>query len=94
MNDSEAAAHVRVQGRVQGVGYRFFAQEAAEAHGLKGWVRNVPGGQVEAEVEGPRAAIENFLEDLRKGPPIARVEAVQVDWHPPAAQFQEFEIRP
>jgi len=75
------------------VGFRFFAQEAAETYDLKGWVRNMPGGNVECEVEGSRAAIESFLEDLRKGPPVARVDSLQVDWRPATHQFTDFSIR-
>lgn len=93
MKTDLAAAHVLVKGRVQGVGYRFFTQDAAETCGLKGWVRNLPGGHVEAEVEGPKSTIESFLEELRKGPPIARVDAVDVEWHLPTRQFSDFEIR-
>jgi acylphosphatase len=93
MTVSPQAAHVLVKGRVQGVGFRFFAQEAAETYDLKGWVRNMPGGNVECEVEGSRAAIESFLEDLRKGPPVARVDSLQVDWRPATHQFTDFSIR-
>ena len=87
------AVHILVKGRVQGVGYRFFAQECAEAQDLKGWVRNVPNGDVECEVEGPRAAIERFLEELRHGPPMARVEDLQIQWLPAASQHADFQIR-
>ena len=87
------AVHVVIQGRVQGVGFRFFAQETAVAHGLKGWVRNRPGGEVEAEAEGELAAIEKWLEDLRKGPPLARVDSLQVDWRPVIQPSPNFEIR-
>ncbi|OGR90615.1 MAG: hypothetical protein A2992_00165 [Elusimicrobia bacterium RIFCSPLOWO2_01_FULL_59_12] len=93
MKTETAAAHVLIKGRVQGVGYRFFAQDAAEPFALKGWVRNLPGGDVECVVEGPRLAIERFLEELRKGPPVARVDAVQVDWRPAAGQLAGFTIR-
>src|SRR3989442_1130227 len=64
--DKPAAAHVLIRGRVQGVGFRFFAQDAAETHGLKGWVRNLPGGNVELEVEGPRSAFLLFVEASRR----------------------------
>ncbi len=93
MTSDRAAAHILVKGRVQGVGFRFFTADAAETYGLKGWVRNLPGENVEAEVEGSKPAIENFLEELRKGPTVARVDAIQVDWRPPTGQFTDFEIR-
>jgi acylphosphatase len=93
MSPDFSAAHVLVKGRVQGVGYRFFAQETAEAHGLQGWVRNLPDGGVEAEAEGPRPALESWVQELRRGPSLARVDSVQVDWRPPARQFSGFLIR-
>ncbi len=93
MEDSWIGAHIRVTGRVQGVGYRYFAQERAVAHGLNGWVRNLPDGHVEIHVEGMRNAIEHFTQTLRQGPPLARVDRVKVDWETPAHQFATFEIR-
>ena len=89
----EAAAHVVIKGRVQGVGYRFFALDAANIHRLKGWVRNVPDGDVECVVEGPRPSIDDFLEALRKGPSMARVDAVHISWKHPTFHFSEFSIR-
>ena len=88
-----AAAQVLIKGRVQGVGYRYFAQDAAEAYGLKGWVRNLPGGGVECEVEGSRSGIEAWVEALRQGPSLARVEDVQVNWKPYAGQYTDFTVR-
>ncbi|MGD9851372.1 MAG: acylphosphatase [Nitrospirales bacterium] len=73
-------AHLLVSGRVQGVGFRAFVQLQATNLGLDGWVRNRPNGTVESEVEGERAAIDTFLERVREGPTLSRVEMVQVDW--------------
>jgi acylphosphatase len=81
-----------VTGRVQGVGYRFFAQERAVARGLAGTVRNLPGGSVEVEAEGPRPLLEAFLDELRHGPPAARVSDVEVRWLP-AQGARDFVIR-
>jgi acylphosphatase len=72
--------HAVVTGRVQGVGYRFFAQERAVARGLAGTVRNLSGGSVEVEAEGPRPVLDAYLDDLREGPPAARVSDVTVRW--------------
>ena len=68
-----------VHGRVQGVGYRFFALEAARALGLTGYVRNLPDGGVEAWAEGELPALEKLHGQLLQGPPGARVQAVQVE---------------
>ena len=81
-----------VSGRVQGVGFRFFAQEAALVEGLAGFVRNLADGRVEAHVEGEHEAIVRFERRLRRGPPGARVEAVDVSDQPPAARGGRFEI--
>lgn len=75
-----ARLHARVHGRVQGVGYRVFARDAARAERLDGWVRNAPDGSVELAAEGSREALERFLEKLRAGPPSSRVTDVETSW--------------
>jgi acylphosphatase len=88
----EAAAHLLIHGRVQGVGYRFYAQELAGNLDLAGWVRNLPEGDVEVHAEGSRQNIETFISQLKKGPTMALVESVNVDWRPPQGSFTEFSI--
>jgi acylphosphatase len=73
-------AQVVVSGRVQGVCYRAFTKEAAVRLGLGGWVRNLPDGGVQAEIEGPREKVEKLLDQLRIGPPRASVTDVNVTW--------------
>jgi acylphosphatase len=68
-----------VRGRVQGVGYRFFAMRAAEELGLKGWVRNLPDGTVETLAEGDEAALTAYLRRLGFGPLTSRVDGVAVE---------------
>lgn len=75
---SVVARTVRVVGRVQGVGFRRFVQRCAEQAGVSGWVRNLPDGTVECEVEGVQAALESFLQQVRQGPALARVDDCQV----------------
>jgi len=87
-------AHLLISGRVQGVFYRASAHEAAVRLGLTGWVRNVPNGDVEAEVEGPEATVDEFGEWCWKGPPSARVEDIEVQKVPASEPFhQSFVIR-
>jgi acylphosphatase len=88
-----SAVHLHVQGRVQGVGFRYFAQEAAEVLGLSGWARNLPNGEVEAYAEGARDILEEWIRRLHQGPPLARVEAVQAAWPPAQGLLQGFSIR-
>ena len=66
-----------VRGRVQGVGYRYFALKRAEQLELAGFVRNMPDGSVEVIAEGPDAALAEFEKNLEQGPSFARVEAVE-----------------
>jgi acylphosphatase len=68
-----------VRGRVQGVGYRYFASRAARQHGVHGWVRNLPDGSVETLVEGEEAAVAKYLARLEEGPLGSRVDGVAVD---------------
>jgi acylphosphatase len=70
--------HIVVKGRVQGVGFRFFVESVAQRLGLRGWVRNLPGGEVEilARVEPHQKA--GFLSELRQGPPLSHVTDLDV----------------
>ena len=70
--------HLQIQGSVQGVFYRASAKKMADQLGLNGWVRNVPGGAVEATVNGTEEAVAAFIEWAKKGPKEAVVENVVV----------------
>lgn len=83
---------IRVSGRVQGVGFRYAAVTEARRHGISGWIRNTPAGEVEGVAEGTPAAIEAFLAWCGHGPPGARVTAVQVREDPPSDSLGEFAI--
>ena len=71
-----------VQGRVQGVGFRFFATTCAEALGVAGWVRNTPEGNVEVHAEGDDKQLEQLAFDLSRGPRYARVTRVDAEVRP------------
>ena len=68
-----------VSGQVQGVGYRYFAVRVARELGLKGWVRNLSDGRVEAYAAGPARLLEDFEARLRKGPMSGEVRGVEVE---------------
>jgi acylphosphatase len=68
-----------VQGRVQGVGFRYFAARAAREFGVAGWVRNLPDGSVETVAEGNAAGVERYLDTLRRGPTASRVDGVVIE---------------
>ena len=87
------ARHFIISGRVQGVGFRFFAQAAAAREGVYGWVRNLPDGQVEVHAEGEAEAIDRFEHRLGHGPPGARVDRVDRDDTVPSHHNAGFDIR-
>jgi acylphosphatase len=89
-----AQLHALVDGQVQGVGYRYFVKNAADALALTGWVRNKWDGRVEVLAEGPREALEQLLEKLRRGPSSAFVSDVKIDWNPPGGAYTRFNIAP
>jgi acylphosphatase len=84
--------HLVIFGRVQGVGYRYFAQEAAEEMGLGGWVRNGMSGTVEAEVEGPKDVVDRWIECLRQGPSLSKVERIDLAEKPCLGKTGRFSI--
>ena len=69
--------HMKVRGRVQGVGYRYFVARTAKSHSLTGWVKNCPDGDVEGEVQGDPKEIEDFLKRLETGHGWARIDHVR-----------------
>jgi acylphosphatase len=85
--------HVLVSGRVQGVFFRGATHAQMRALGLSGWVRNLSDGRVEAVVEGDDARVEKALAFLRRGPPHAQVEHVEVRDEPCTGERSEFELR-
>jgi acylphosphatase len=87
------AAEILVEGHVQGVGYREYARRRAALLGLAGWVMNLRDGRVRVRAEGPRAVIDELVRALEKGPPLSRVERVDVRWLPPTGRFAGFDVR-
>ncbi len=82
-----------VSGRVQGVGFRYFLQDAARREGLHGYVSNQDDGSVEAVVEGEAESVGRFERRLRQGPSRSRVEQVMVDDIDPGQGYTGFSIR-
>lgn len=83
-----------VRGRVQGVNFRAFVATKARMLGLRGWVRNAADGRtVELYAEGSRQALEELLRHVRMGPPMARVDSVDVSWTTRPGRYEGFQIR-
>jgi acylphosphatase len=81
-----------VSGRVQGVGFRYFALDVARRENLTGIVRNLPDGRVEAIAEGDEESLQRFEAALRRGPSHARVEHMEVDSMPPTGSYVGFGV--
>lgn len=93
-DDRRVRAHVRVHGRVQGVGFRAHVEyHARQIGGLTGWVRNVGYDTVEAIAEGEREKVERFIQMMKDGPRGGRVDESKVEWEEPTGEFQEFGMR-
>ena len=82
-----------VSGRVQGVGFRYYAHNAAVREGVDGWVENLPDGRVEAFVEGDEEAVTRVERALRAGPPAAFIKDVNVIDEEPSGGLKGFRIR-
>lgn len=85
--------HLRISGRVQGVGFRAATRLAADAQGLTGWVRNCPDGTVEAEFEGDQNALESIRAWCAQGPRFARVREITELPSTSSPDYTAFEIR-
>jgi acylphosphatase len=85
--------HIRVWGRVQGVGFRAFVAQQADLLGVTGWVRNIGWNQVETRAEGHEEVLKAFLEIVKKGPAVSRVEKHEVVWDDFGDRFDAFQVR-
>lgn len=81
-----------IEGRVQGVGFRYFVQRRAEALGLRGFVRNLRGGAVELVAEGPEMDLHRLLREVREGPPHAHVLKVEERWREARGEPDGFRV--
>ena len=87
-------AHIRVKGRVQGVGFRAHVEyRARQIGGLTGWVRNVGYDTVEAVAEGERGNVERLIEEMKQGPRASRVDESKVEWETPTGEFDRFGVK-
>lgn len=89
---SVQAKQIRVHGRVQGVGFRYFVQRAGNRLGLTGKVRNQPDDTVEIVVTGDPELISEFVKEVTKGPPLSRVERLDIEDIALAKGFRSFQI--
>ncbi|HUP47418.1 MAG TPA: acylphosphatase [Thermoanaerobaculia bacterium] len=84
---------IRIHGKVQGVGYRFFATRVARRLGLKGSIQNERDGSVEALVEGDRKAIDQWIEELKEGPRYAEVQRIDQETKEYTGRLPDFDVK-
>ena len=71
---NQEAAEIRITGRVQGVGFRFFTYRTARSLSIRGWVKNMPDGSVLVQAAGPSETMARFRKKLGEGPTFGRVD--------------------
>ncbi len=91
-NVRKPAFSATVRGRVQGVGFRYSVRSVAHRLGVAGYVQNLPDGTVRVECEGEPDAVKEMADWLRKGPPGAKVTALDVDYRPTKRGYTTFTI--
>ena len=89
----DVARQYRIRGRVQGVGYRYFTQRIALRLGVRGWVRNLPNGDVEVYAEAETMILASFRKELERGPSSSAVDAVTDEAAERTDRYSSFEIR-
>jgi acylphosphatase len=90
----DVTRHLRISGRVQGVGFRYSLLVEAKARGLAGWVRNRRDGSVEALLQGEAAAVDATIAWARRGPTAARVDKLDVQSSPELSGLTGFDQLP
>lgn len=90
--EEKVRAHAVISGRVQGVFFRLETKRAADGYDVCGWVRNKRDGTVEAVFEGSEKNVRSILEWCKKGPPIAKVTRVDVEWENYSGEFNSFDV--
>jgi len=86
-------AHAFYSGRVQGIGFRYTAQNIAENLGVYGWVKNLEDGRVEIAAEGEEKNLKEFLDKILKGPLGRYIKDMELSWETPTSEFNDFDVR-
>ena len=87
------AVRVVVGGLVQGVGFRWYVKRVADDYGVKGFVRNLYDGSVEAVAEGDSSAVHGFVDEVKVGPSSAHITGVNIEWLEYGGKFKGFNIQ-
>ncbi|MGQ7868295.1 acylphosphatase [uncultured Sunxiuqinia sp.] len=90
---AKSRRHILLSGRVQGVGFRHFVHQKAKECQLNGWVKNLPNGKVELEVEGREKDLNCFIDYLKLGNGYSRTDQLNQSKLEPNANYSDFSIR-
>jgi len=90
---ASTAVLVRIEGRVQGVGFRYFVYRNAKSKNLTGWVRNLDDGSVQARFEGSKEDVDYIIKMCNQGPVGSSVKDVQVEVTQPEGKYTDFNFR-
>ena len=91
-SEDTLTVNMKITGKVQGVGFRYFVLRQAQELGITGWVSNKPNGDVEALAQGEKADLEQFIAKVKEGPSFSRVDNVNLEWMNKGEQYFGFEI--
>lgn len=86
-------AHILVSGFVQRVFFRSYTKNTADTIGVFGWVQNLADGRVEAMLEGEKEKVEKMVEWMKKGPPAAKIDNVEIEYRECKNEFGNFDIK-
>ena len=90
--EDNLTVNMKITGKVQGVGFRYYVLRQAQELGIRGWVSNKPNGDVEALAQGEKTDLEQFIFKVKEGPYFSRVEDVSLNCLNEAENYFGFEI--
>lgn len=89
----KSAVEMIIEGNVQGVGFRYYAQRKATLLDLTGYVLNMHNGKLKIKVEGIKEHVEIYIKEIEKGPPLSKIDNISITWKPYTGKFRNFSIR-
>lgn len=91
--EKKVKVHIFISGRVQGVFFRDWTRRQAKKLGIFGWVKNLEDGRVEAVFEGEEEKVKKMIELAKRGPILAKVKNLEIEWQEYKSEFNNFEIK-
>jgi len=91
--ENKKRAHIFIEGKVQGVGFRNYIQRKAQTLDVTGWVKNLDDGRVEAVFEGEEMDVDQMIESCYQGPPAANIHNIEEEWRKASGDIYGFDIK-